>query len=97
MGILDILYPPRCPVCHEVVRGKGKLCLSCKKKLPYIKEPKCKKCGKTQALTVQMVNRYLDSTGGRCPRCGRDMFAVNGQFGVYVRCSENHISKLDEI
>ena len=58
---------------------------------------KCKKCGKTQALTVQMVNRYLDSTGGRCPRCGRDMFAVNGQFGVYVRCSENHISKLDEI
>ena len=58
---------------------------------------KCKKCGKTQALTVQMINRYLDSTGGRCPRCGRDMFAVNGQFGVYVRCSENHISKLDEI
>lgn len=58
---------------------------------------KCKKCGKTQALTVSTVNRYLDSTGGKCPRCGRDMFAVNGQFGIYVRCSDNHISKLDEI
>ena len=58
---------------------------------------KCKKCGKTQALTVQMVNRYLDSTGGRCSRCGRDMFAVNGQFGIYVKCSDNHISKLEEI
>ena len=46
MGILDILYPPRCPVCHEVVRGKGRICEPCKKKLPYIKEPKCKKCGK---------------------------------------------------
>lgn len=58
---------------------------------------KCKKCGKTQALAIQMVNRYLDSTGGRCPRCGRDMFAVNGVYGVYVKCSDNHISKLDEI
>lgn len=46
MGILDILYPPRCPVCHGVIRGKGNLCDLCRKKLPYIKEPKCKKCGK---------------------------------------------------
>lgn len=58
---------------------------------------KCKKCGKTQTLTVQMINRYLDSTGGRCPHCGKDMFAVNGMYGVYVKCGENHISKIDEI
>ena len=46
MGILEILYPPRCPVCHGVLRGKGSVCVPCRKKLPYIKEPKCKKCGK---------------------------------------------------
>ncbi len=46
MGILEILYPARCPVCHNIVRGKGRVCPSCKKKLCYIKEPKCKKCGK---------------------------------------------------
>ena len=46
MGILDILYPARCPVCHEVIKGRGRVCASCKKKLRYIKEPKCKKCGK---------------------------------------------------
>lgn len=46
MGILDLLYPARCPVCHGVIRGKGNLCSGCEKKLPYIKEPICKKCGK---------------------------------------------------
>lgn len=46
MGILDILYPARCPVCHGVLRGKGSVCEPCKAKLRYIKEPKCKKCGK---------------------------------------------------
>ncbi len=46
MGILDLLYPARCPVCHGVIQGKSLVCPSCKKKLHYIKEPKCKKCGK---------------------------------------------------
>lgn len=46
MGILDILYPPRCPVCHGILRGKDSVCKPCKGKLHYIKEPRCKKCGK---------------------------------------------------
>ena len=46
MGILNILYPERCPVCHEILKGKDSVCPSCRQKLPYIKEPKCKKCGK---------------------------------------------------
>lgn len=46
MGILDILYPARCPVCHGVIRGKGELCTGCRKKLSYIREPVCMKCGK---------------------------------------------------
>lgn len=76
-------------------------CDDCGESLSLVKANKhfikCKKCGRTQALTVQMVNRYLDSTGGVCPRCGRDMYAVNGQYGLYVKCGDNHISKLDEI
>jgi ComF family protein len=46
MGILNILYPERCPVCHKVLRGRGRVCPGCVRKLPYVKEPKCKKCGK---------------------------------------------------
>lgn len=45
--LLDILYPRRCPVCHEIVMPKGSLiCPECKKKLSYVKQPACKKCGK---------------------------------------------------
>lgn len=46
MGILNILYPQRCPVCHGILKGRGNVCPSCRKKLCYIKEPRCKKCGK---------------------------------------------------
>lgn len=46
MGILNVLYPERCPVCHGILQGKNFVCPSCRQKLPYIKEPKCKKCGK---------------------------------------------------
>ena len=46
MGILEILYPARCPVCHGIVKGRDGICPDCRKKLHYIKEPKCKKCGK---------------------------------------------------
>lgn len=46
MGILEILYPARCPVCHGILKGKDGICPDCRKQLHYIKEPKCKKCGK---------------------------------------------------
>ena len=46
MGILEILYPARCPVCHGILKGKDGICPECRKRLHYIKEPKCKKCGK---------------------------------------------------
>ena len=46
MGILEILYPARCPICHGILKGRDGICPECRKKLPYIREPKCKKCGK---------------------------------------------------
>ena len=45
MRILDILYPARCPICHGILKGRDGICPECRKKLPYIREPKCKKCG----------------------------------------------------
>lgn len=45
--LLSILYPRRCPVCHGIVMPKGLLiCPDCRKKLSYVKQPACKKCGK---------------------------------------------------
>lgn len=41
------MFPRRCPVCHDIVEPPGKLiCPACVKKLAYVKEPKCKKCGR---------------------------------------------------
>lgn len=46
-NIIDFIFPRRCPICHEIVKTKGKIiCDDCKERLPYIKEPFCMKCGK---------------------------------------------------
>lgn len=42
----DILFPLRCPVCKNAINKGQRVCIECKKKLPYIKGPICKKCGK---------------------------------------------------
>lgn len=45
--LMDMIYPPRCPVCGEVRKEKDRLtCRGCLEKLSWIREPQCKKCGK---------------------------------------------------
>ena len=45
--VLDLIYPPRCPVCNEVVAiSDGGVCPECKDKFHYVEEPYCLKCGK---------------------------------------------------
>lgn len=44
---LGLLFPRRCPICHEAVEERGELaCAICRTRLPYIREPACRKCGK---------------------------------------------------
>lgn len=46
-AIIGILFPRRCPVCSKIVREKGNtICCGCRKKLHFLSEPLCKKCGK---------------------------------------------------
>lgn len=46
-GFLDLLYPRRCPVCGDVAMPKGLLvCPGCRKRLSFIEEPVCKRCGR---------------------------------------------------
>ena len=44
--ILQIFFPKVCPICTEVLDREQEICQDCRKKLKYITEPKCKKCGK---------------------------------------------------
>lgn len=45
-SIFDILCPKTCPMCDKILAKDKKICTECERKLVYIFEPKCKKCGK---------------------------------------------------
>lgn len=46
-GILQLLFPLRCPVCDKIVRQSGeKICLECLGRLKLLTPPWCMKCGK---------------------------------------------------
>ena len=44
--MIKLLYPDRCPICQEISNG---ICCECKKKISYVEEPCCFRCGKPLA------------------------------------------------
>ncbi len=44
--LLNLLFPRRCPVCHEVAEPPFHICPDCRAHLPYIETRRCVKCGK---------------------------------------------------
>jgi len=45
--LLSLLYPRRCPICHDIVAPRGNLiCPDCVKKVVFVQEPTCLRCGK---------------------------------------------------
>lgn len=49
--LIGLLYPRRCPVCHDVVEDKGEsACRICRTRLSAVREPSCRKCGKPLLL-----------------------------------------------
>lgn len=47
--LLSVFFPPRCPVCDEVMLPGREICGDCGKKITRVREPVCKKCGKPLA------------------------------------------------
>lgn len=46
-GLIDCVYPPRCPICNKIIPlGGSNICTVCSKKVTYVEEPYCLKCGK---------------------------------------------------
>ena len=43
---LDLLFPRRCPVCHEPAPPGERICPECREKLPVIRSARCRVCGK---------------------------------------------------
>ena len=45
--LVDMIFPPVCPVCNEIVTGGGRgICPGCEAKLTYTGDCVCLKCGK---------------------------------------------------
>jgi ComF family protein len=63
MGVLDLLFPPRCVGCGS---SGGFLCVPCLSALPYLPFPLCAKCGKPL------------SYGTVCYDCENYLFAFDG-------------------
>ena len=47
--IVELLYPPRCPICDRCIPSDELICEECAKLIRPIEEECCKKCGKTLA------------------------------------------------
>ena len=46
-SLLNLFFPRRCPVCDDIVPlAEGLICQGCRAKPQYIREPRCKRCGK---------------------------------------------------
>lgn len=58
---IDLIYPRRCPLCHEIVTPKGNtIHEQCLQKLSIIQSPKCYRCGKP--VEMEEIEFCLDCT-----------------------------------
>lgn len=73
-GLIDLLYPRRCPVCDEPVPLEDSLiCASCAGKIRYIEGARCRKCGK----------RLGDETRIYCTDCEKRTHSFDYGYALY--------------
>lgn len=62
---LGLIFPRTCPICADIVTPAGALiCADCARRLPLVRQPVCKKCGKE--ILSELVEYCLDCS--RHPR-----------------------------
>lgn len=75
---LDILYPPRCPVCNGILRDRQRnICPECENLLHPLTKHYCMKCGKPVKETEEYCTQC--STVHRSFERGRGVFLYNTQ------------------
>ncbi len=45
-ALLDFVFPPRCPICHQEVSASHTLCPTCFQKMTFLTQPCCRICGR---------------------------------------------------
>jgi ComF family protein len=62
--VLDLVLPPRCPSCREIVTSDGSFCVACWARLDFLTAPLCACCGLPFA--------YAAADGALCGACLAD-------------------------
>ena len=60
-AVLDVVLPPRCPVCRDIVDADDRFCLECWRRLTFIAAPWCACCG-----VPFEIDRGPDARCGAC-------------------------------
>lgn len=60
--VVDLIYPPRCPLCGDAVADQGGLCADCWGELEFPGEPAC-------AVCARPIGQSGDSTTDICFAC----------------------------
>ncbi|MEM7688187.1 MAG: ComF family protein [Pseudomonadota bacterium] len=63
--LVDLVYPPRCPLCGVAIAAHGGLCSECWSALEAPPEPGCSACGRPMTGS--------DATDGKCWQCSEEM------------------------
>lgn len=77
----QMLYPPRCVLCYELLEEQDReagICPGCRQRLPLIREPACKKCGK----------ELSDETAEYCPDCGNGEHRYERGYALFTYTDE---------
>lgn len=78
-SLISLIYPPRCPVCFEILDDtKRKVHEKCEKKLIYVKPPVCLRCGKPVYSPLQEY----------CMDCFRSDAPIDGGTAVWIYTKE---------
>ncbi len=67
--LLDLLYPPACSVCDEVLRDGRSLCGDCHSRLPRLEAPFCERCG--EHFEGRIESAFV------CPNCSGLKFSFD--------------------
>ena len=71
--LIDLIYPPRCPVCGQPAAFGLKICPECRRQLPLIESKRCRKCGKP-----------VEDFEVLCPDCAKEDHFYDRGLGIYI-------------
>ena len=71
--LIDLIYPPRCPICGEPAPFGLEICPECRLRLPVIEAKRCRKCGKP-----------IEDFDELCPDCEKEKHLYNCGLGIYI-------------